>query len=232
MIICSNCGVGIDDGFTICPLCGRDPLNSQEQEVISDNFPSDIIFLHKKEVRKHLWELSAIISFSGIAVCTIVDLLVNKSLHWSLFTDVSISATWIILTLSLFVFRKTPVFILLVMMTVLSDLFFTNIISHGKNWFLPVGLPVTLDLFASVAIIYIFIRSVRLKGLNIIAAGLIALSAFCIILEVILDNFTAGHVDLRWSLIVAVSILPVALVLIHYHYRLRRGNRLDSIFHV
>jgi divalent metal cation (Fe/Co/Zn/Cd) transporter len=71
-----------------------------------------------------------------------------------------------------------------------------------------------------------------LRGLNIIASIFIALSGFCIVTEMVLDKYFNGAVDIRWSLIVSVSILPVALVLFFYHYRLKKGNRLDSFFHI
>jgi hypothetical protein len=48
----------------------------------------------------------------------------------------------------------------------------------------------------------------------------------------ILDEYLNGVVDFRWSLIAAISILPVALIFFFYHYRLKKGNRLDSFFHI
>ncbi len=74
MIICVNCGVELDDGFKVCPLCGKDPENKIEQEYVSNTYPSDIIRLQKKENRRYLWELSGILAFSGIAGCTIIEL--------------------------------------------------------------------------------------------------------------------------------------------------------------
>ncbi|MCX6334194.1 MAG: hypothetical protein NT092_07815, partial [Bacteroidia bacterium] len=74
MAICVNCGIELDDGLMICPLCGKYQGNNDKQEHIPGNYPSDIIQLHKKENRKHIWELCGIIAFSGITVCTIVDL--------------------------------------------------------------------------------------------------------------------------------------------------------------
>ena len=106
MTICVNCGVELDDGFKICPLCGKDPENKIEQEHISDNYPSDIIQLQKKENRRYLWEISGIIAFSGIAGCTIIDLLISKELKWSLLSDVSILTAWVILTLYQFAYTK------------------------------------------------------------------------------------------------------------------------------
>jgi hypothetical protein len=232
MTICVNCGIELDDGLKICPLCGKHLENSGEQEHIPENYPSDIIQLHKKENRKHLWELSGIIAFSGITVCTIVDLLINKGLRWSLFCDVSILAVWIFMTISLYVHKRTLIFIALQMLTILASLFFIDLIATGPEWFFPVGLPVIIAAFIAIVAIVILYKAAHFKGLNIIAAALIILSGFCIILEMILDEYLNGVVDFRWSLIAAISILPVALIFFFYHYRLKKGNRLDSFFHI
>jgi len=81
-------------------------------------------------------------------------------------------------------------------------------------------------------IVLVLYRKAHFKGLNIIAAALIVLSGFCVITEMVLDEYLNGMIDLRWSLITAISILPVALIISFYHYRLKKGNRLDSFFHI
>jgi len=232
MAICVNCGVELDNGLRVCPLCGKDPLIKSEQADISDNYPSGIIQIQRKENRRYLWELSGIIAFSGIAVCTIVELLISKNLKWSLYCDVSVSAAWIVLTLFLFESRRPYILVSLLMATVLTSLFLIDVIAAGQNWFFPVGLPMVIAAFITTGIIIILYRTAHFKGLNIIAAALIILSGFCIITEMILDKYLNGSVDLRWSLIAAISILPVSLVFFFYHYRLKKGNRLDSFFHV
>jgi peptidoglycan/LPS O-acetylase OafA/YrhL len=231
MVICVNCGIELDDGLKVCPLCGRDQENV-EQEHIPGNYPSDIIQLHKKENRKHLWELSGIIAFSGIAVCTIVDLTINKKLGWSLLSDVSIAAAWIIVTLFLFTHKRSYILVPLLMLTILAALFFIDSFTGPMIWFLPVGFPITIAAFIAIGAIITLYRAAHFKGLNIIAAALVILSGFCIITEMALDKYINGLVDLRWSLIAAISILPVALIFLFYHYRLKKGNRLDSFFHI
>jgi hypothetical protein len=232
MTLCANCGVELDDGLKICPLCGKDPENKDEQEQISNNYPSGIIQLQRKENRRYLWELSGIIAFSGIAVCTIIDLLISKGLRWSLFSDVSISAAWVILTLCQFAYKRTLTIFTFLMLTILAALFLIDLIDTGSEWFFPVGFPVTIAAFIAAGAVIILSKVVHLKGLNIIASAFILLSGFCIIIEMILDKYFSGFVELRWSLIIAVSILPVALVFFYYHYRLKRGNQLDSFFHI
>ncbi|MCK7532474.1 MAG: hypothetical protein MZV63_16290 [Marinilabiliales bacterium] len=101
MNICINCGVELDEGLKKCPLCGRDPGEKGVEDLITDNKPSNIINLQKKENLRYLWELFGIIAFSGITVCTILDLLISQGLRWSLFSDISIIAAWIIITLFL-----------------------------------------------------------------------------------------------------------------------------------
>ncbi|MFZ0283360.1 MAG: zinc ribbon domain-containing protein [Bacteroidales bacterium] len=232
MIICVNCGVELDDGFKVCPLCGKDPENKIEQEYVSNTYPSDIIRVQRKENRRYLWELSGILAFSGIAGCTIIELLISKELKWSLLSDVSIFTAWVILTLYQFAFKKTLMVVTCLIATVLTSLYFLDMIAAGREWFFPVGLPVTGAVFISFGIVIFLYKAAPLKGLNLIASAIMVLSGFCIILELILDNYLTYIIDLRWSLIVAVSVLPVALLLFFYHYRLKKGNRLDSFFHI
>ncbi len=232
MTLCVNCGVELDEGLSICPLCGKDPGKKVEEVHKSKNSPTDIIHLQKRENRRYLWELSGIIAFSGIAACTIIDLLISKELKWSLLSDISIATAWVILTLYLFAYKRTWIIVTLLLITVLTSLFLLDLIAAGGSFFIPLGLPVTIAVFVSAVIIILLYKSVHMNGLNIIASGFIVLSGFCILIETIIDKYADGIVDFRWSLIVAVAVLPVALVLFFYHYRLKKGNRLDSFFHI
>jgi hypothetical protein len=232
MIICVNCGVELDDGLKICPLCGKAPGKNSEKENLPSDYPSDIIRLQRKENRKYLWELGGIIAFSGIAVCTIVDLLISKGLKWSLLSDVSILALWVILTLFIYSYKRTIILVPALMVTILVALYLIDLITTGRSWFFPVGFPVTTAAFITAAIVLILYRIADFKGLNILAAALIVLSGFCVIIEIVLDEYLNGVLNLRWSLITAISILPVALIFFFYHYRLKKGNRLDSFFHI
>jgi hypothetical protein len=232
MNLCAHCGVELDVGMKICPLCGKDVENTGEREHVSNNYPSNIIKLQKKEKKKFLWELIGVIAFSAIVVCTLVDLLVSKGLKWSLFSDIAVSAIWVILTLFRFVHKRILLLFFFILITILVALFLIDFISMEKQWFFPVGLPVTMSAFSAVGIVMVLYRAVRLKGLNIIAAALIVLSGFCILLEITLDTFLNGVVHLRWSLIAAISVIPVAMVFMYYHYRLQKGKQLDSLFHI
>lgn len=229
---CINCGVELDDGITVCPLCGKSPGNKNAPGNIDSNHPSDIITLNRIENRRHLWELGGIIAFSCIAVCTIVDFLISRKLDWSLYSDVSVLVLWLSLTLILLFRTRMNLFFSGLMITLLSALLAFDLIENGLDWFFPVGLPLAISASVAVWLIGILYKKARFKGFNIIAAALIILAGLTILTELILDNYIHGTVDLRWSLIAAVSVLPVALIFSFYHYRLKKGNQLDSFFHV
>lgn len=232
MVVCANCGVELDDGIKICPLCSNDPGKKEDNVYYSGNSPSGIIQLQRIENKRELWELSGIIAFSGIAICTIIDLILSNGLQWSLFSDISISAAWMILTIFQFAYKRILTIVILLMLTILAALFFIDLIAKGREWFFPLGLPETVSAFIAAGIIIVLYKVAHLKGLNLIAAVLMVLSGLFIITEIILDKYSTGTVNIRWSLIVAVSILPVALVFFFYYYRLKKGHRLDSLFHI
>lgn len=232
MNICNNCGVELEDGLNLCPLCGKNSDDPGLSEPGKSNYPSDIIHLYRKESRRYAWELIGIIAFSCIAVCTIVDLLVVKGLKWSLYTDVSIAAFWIFITLSRPAFRKSYIIIPGIVITILIMLFLFDLFSPASEWFINLGLPLTLAAGAAVSIIFLLYKSAHFKGFNIIAAALLVISILCIATEMIIDNFIKNQIDIRWSLIEAVSVIPIVLIFIFLHYRLKRGKNLDSFFHV
>ena len=234
MSYCTNCGVELDEGIMSCPLCGftLGTANISEPADKSEYYPSDIILLYKKETRKHIWELSGVISFSGIAVCSIVDLVIHKNLTWSLYADTSVLGSWICLTLILLAFRKYFIIVPGLLLTVLTMQFLFNLFSPPVSWFYGISLPITVAFFICASLIILLWKVAHFKGFNILAIAFMVLSGFCIVSEVLIDKFLQNKVDIRWSAIVAVSVLPLALVLLFVHYRMKKGKRLDSYFHV
>jgi hypothetical protein len=234
MNLCTNCGVELDNDISACPLCGINIGERQntEKAVTPDHYPSDIILLHKTEKRRYLWELTGIIAFSGITVCSIVDLVIGKHLSWSLYADTSIFAAWIALTLILLKFKKYFIVFPGLLLTILLMLFLFDLFSPPLNWFFGLGLPLTLALFVSVSIITVLWKVAQFKGFNILALAFIILSGYCIVIELFIDKYLYSTIEIRWSAIVAASIFPIALILLFMHYRMKKGKRLDSYFHV
>ena len=232
MTICKNCGVELDEQFKVCPLCGKDPHEEKNDSTGDQNTPRDIVEMHRKENRKHLWELSGIILLSAICVCTVVDLIVGPGLKWSLFADTSCLAAWIFISLLHFKKPGTSVRILAAMFTVILLLFLFSLFSSRTGWYFPLALPVILSAFLCLGIILLFREKMNFMGFNLLGVSFFAIAIFCVLTEATVDYHRAGEIRLHWSLITASSIIPLSAIFFFMHYRLKRGNRLDSFFHV
>lgn len=232
MYLCGNCGVELEDDMKICPLCGKNSADDTIVRPEGGNYPSAVIQQYRKESMEHYWELSGIIAFAAIVVCTIVDMVVVKGIRWSLYADVSVLAIWSLQTLFIFMLRKPFILIPCLTATLLMTLLFFDLISPGVKWFLKLGMPLTLAASISISIVVLFYKTVHFRGFNILAVALLAASGFCIATEFFIDLYLQGRVELRWSLIEAASAFPVSLLYLYIHYRLKRGKRLDSFFHV
>jgi len=232
MNICSNCGVELDENITECPLCRNRPVDSPREKPVNETYPSDIIRLYKDEFRRHLLELTGIIALSGIFVCTIVDLVIDKGLMWSLYADISILSTWIILSILLTDFRKYFVALPVLLLNILLMLFLFDLFSPPVKWFLPIGLPVASFFFISVAVIVFLVKVLSFRGFSILGFSFLLLILFCITTEVFFDKYLFDQVDIRWSAIAGGAIFPISLILFFMHFRMKRGRQLDSFFHV
>lgn len=231
MNICSNCGVELEDGVNQCPLCGKNLDDPADVNTSIRNYPSDIINLHKIETRKIIWELSGIIAFSAVVVCTIVDLVIGKGIKWSLFADVSLISAWLFLTFILRKIREAWVLIAGFSATVIMMMLMFDLISGG-HWFFPLALPISLAALLFVCLVFVLYKYARFTGFNLLAIIFLCVAGFCIIIEVFEDKYLRGNIDIHWSLLAATSILPIALVLLFVHYRMKKGNKLDSFFHI
>lgn len=232
MVICSKCGVELEDDLSSCPLCGKSTGMDHREENSSGSGASDVINSHKRERRKYFWELAGIIALSGIIACTSVDMVILKGLRWSLFADISIFTAWAIITAMSRFFTRPAIMLSIISASILIMLLVFDILTPASDWFFPLGLPITLALVAVILVVIALKKISGFRGFNLLAIILLSASIYCMISEVIIDRYAYGIIDVRWSLIVTVSIMPISLILFFVHYRMKKGEKLDSFFHV
>ncbi|HCC70530.1 MAG TPA: hypothetical protein DEQ09_05195 [Bacteroidales bacterium] len=228
--ICPNCGVILDEGLEICPLCKTSPEKAAGKE--DEVYASDILHLSEKKSRIQAWELSAIIAFSANLICIIVDMVILKGFSWSLYAVTAITGLWLFITSFAF-FLKRPVLLgTSLVVTTLSMLIIFDLLSPPVNWFVGIGLPVSVSFWILFAIYLLILRRLKLKGFNILAYAFIELSVFCIIIDLFSDLALKNSIVIDWSAITAATLVPTAGVLFFMHYRMKRGKDLGSFFHV
>ncbi|MBN1387089.1 MAG: hypothetical protein JW965_01495 [Bacteroidales bacterium] len=228
--ICPNCGVILDEGLDICPLCKSIPKEDSNEK--SELYPSDILHLSERKSRIYMWELSAIIAFSANLICIIVDMVIVKGLNWSLYSVTAITGLWLFITSFTFLLKRPAMLGISLAITTLAMLAIFDLLSPPMEWFVVIGLPVSVSFWTLFAFLIFIMRKLRSKGFNILAIVFIELSALCIIIDIFIDMALMKNIIIDWSAITAATLGPVAGVLFFMHYRMKRGKDLGSFFHV
>jgi len=225
MTVCRFCGIEYEETLPVCPLCNG------EEERVHPVSPADILDISKSENKRQLWELSMVLLFSAIIIVLAVDAVFGKGIRWSLYADASLLFIASILTITHLSRNKWVIFSSLFVFTVVL-LFVFSLLTKSHRWFLPLALPIITSLFIlSLAVVFLNSLS-RYRGLNLIAVIFFAMALFTLVVETCIDFFIDNKIMLRWSVASAASLSLLALILVFIHYRLKRGRKLDSLFHV
>ncbi|MFA9372057.1 MAG: DUF6320 domain-containing protein [Labilibaculum antarcticum] len=238
MNYCNKCGVELDVNMNFCPLCGLstgenpDGAESSESAQSIDNAVNNYESLTRVQRQKLFWELSCIILVSVILVTLIINLLLDKSITWSRYSIAG--CLTLLANISILTFwrhKKTLLiwgsFISTAVFLVLLDLFSTNI-----GWGINLGIPILISFYVLLLLVIWLIRISKQRGFNILAIVFVAIGLFSVCIEGFISLYFANHFHFRWSIIVAISILPISALLFFVHYRLKKGVDLKRFFHI
>lgn len=228
--ICPNCGVILDEGLEVCPLCKAGPEEVPAES--TELYASDILHLSEKKSRIHLWELSAILAFSAALICIIVDMVIIKGLDWSLYAVTSIAGLWLFITAFAFLLKRPFLLGLSLSLITLAMLIIFDLLSPPLSWFVSIGLPVSLSFWILFAIFLFTVRKLSSRGFNVLAIVFIELALLCLCIEIFTDLALKDKIVIDWSAISAATLVPIAGILFYMHYRMKRGKDLRSFFHV
>jgi len=141
-------------------------------------------------------------------------------------------ALFLIITMIVFLKRKIEVsltgsFITTSILMVLFDMFNENI-----GWGTKLGTPLVFSFYLVVYILISLVRRSKQRGINLIAYFLIASGILSLCIEGIISLQINNMLSFQWSVIALVSVLPVSVILLFIHYRLRKGTDLKRFFHI
>jgi hypothetical protein len=208
------------------------PKTDLAQEV--ENKPGTFSFedLSQKQQKRFVWELAAFILISCTVITLIIDLLVSKHLTWSKYT-LTIGMI-LLIDVSLIIFMQKRI-ILLFLGSFLSTsflLFLLDLYDRNGDNGVKIGIPIIFFVFLILLLLFVVIRKVKQKGINIIAYSLLAAGGICLCVEGVLSMHLHAVLQFHWSFVVMVSILPVSAILLYIHFRLRKVTNLKKVFHV
>ena len=240
MSYCNYCGVELDQTMTSCPLCGLAVGEKRvvthewksRQPVFKDKISSEIESMTAVQKRKLFWQISGIILVSGILVTLVINMIESKDITWSKY--ILVASLSILASISFFTLLRNRPF-MLVLGSFISNaalLLLLDLISSNIGWATKLGIPILVSLYALILLVLWLIRISNRRGFNILAVIFIAIGLFLICIEVFVSLYFNHTITLSWSIIAAVSMIPISTLLFLVHYRLKSGIELRRFFHI
>ncbi len=234
MTVCKTCGVELEEGLSVCPLCAENlekgpGVSSQGKNI---RYNPGYSPLTRNEKIRIFWEIATLFHFSALVVTILIDLITNSSLSWSLYVAICVIASYVYLTLITLTYSKLWIFLPGLLINSLGFLVLVDLFDDGINWFVNPGLPLAGFFIVLLGLVMFYANQTREKGFNIVAFAALAAAVYCILAETFISLAKNHMVSFSWSVIVAASILPFSLFLFFFHYRLKRGTSLRRFFHL
>ena len=233
---CSRCGVEVEPHKTKCPLCGTSIQHAEEEEPTSyiKKYPdepavkTEKVGRTAKQKRRLIWEVISVSLLIPLLITLFIDLIVNKTVTWSLYPISSLILAWFLVSAPLLFPNKLPILYIGETLPPAIFLLVIDKIEDGQiDWLLPVGLPIEAVVAVIAAIVIIGSIKIKNKGLNIAAfilfgAGLISLG-----IDFIVTSYIRGTFGVSWSLYVIASTIVIGGFLLYIHYRLMKNTKLQ-----
>lgn len=237
MPYCSKCGVEVDYDIEKCYLCDFPiPGIESNDEYDTDRYPNALNPYPEKmkRLKKIIFYILTTIIFANFSINIFIDWMKEGKFTWSYISGVSIIASWIYLFV-FFGYAKTfKRSLYIVSGTTLGLLFFVDVFTDGLKWFISIGVPAVLSATIIIWMISKIILNGNKKFLRISAYILIGASLYCIILELFIDMYVNRRVELTWSVISALEMIPVAAVLLYLDFGVpqKYKDKLKKKFHL
>jgi len=236
-IICTNCGVELEEDMQYCPLCGemtdshaqtaKDKQSVLEKESGLLSYKSGRVFLTKKAA----WAMVSVILLSIILTTGIINFSINKEISWSVLPIAACLIAFSYVSVFTFMIKRTTVQIWAGFISGSVLLFILDNLTGGRARAVTLGIPLLFFSNLILSAMLNIIHRVKQKGINLIAYGFIAAALLCLFIETILSLSFKEGLRLMWSLIVSACVLPVSALLLFLHYKLKKGRDLIRTFH-
>ena len=213
---CIQCGVELQKGVDRCPLCGLRVYHPElKEEPDAPPYPRYV----EGETVSH-GGLLFIVSFLfaiPLLVCLLIDLNMNRGVHWSGYVCFGLLTLYILVCLPLWFPRRNPAVFFPISMAAGLGMALYVCLKTGGHWFLsfafPVGGALLLILEAEIVLMRYAVREWPHRTLYILGGGFIALGGLTMLVEFLLQ--VAFRITMTWWSLYSVTVLfLVGLMLI------------------
>lgn len=237
MSYCPNCRVELAPDAEFCPLClGRSEVapETANQPLVSkpgvERNAEEATKLSRDEKRRVAMELLTVSIVMALTVSLATDVLFSHGFSWSRYVGLILAMVWLFSFMPLALWGH-PWYVCAILAPALPlGLFLWGLFYGSHTWFFPVGLPIALCLEIAVIGSILFLRLQPRWGLNVPGVLLAASGFLCCGIDAIVLSFRNGSYGLSWSVVVVVSVIPVAGLFFYLHYRILKQASLKKLF--
>ena len=216
MSYCVNCGVELEDSLAFCPLCHTPVINLnaiQKQRFAVAPFPQEKGAVETVHTSDWAILLTTILASTAIS-CGLLNLLVFNGNRWSIPVIGFCILLWVY-CIPFFIYTKLPMYI-----AFLFDGFITGIylymltyITKTDAWFMGIGIPIVILITLLVEVFWGLHKNFSSSFLANAFYFSVGIGLVCIGIEVILDLYFDGSVNLRWSTIPTTACIIICIIL-------------------
>jgi len=215
MSYCVNCGVELDTSEKICPLCGVEVINPHKpyDEKAIRPYPTRLDPINERINRHFIATILTICIAFPAVICVAINLFMSGRADWSLYVAGALAMVWVFIV-PYYLYRK-PSFGWMFLPDIVAILLYLLLIAGltpGVDWYMALGLPLTLLTGGLVLLIGLLIEHKMLRDFAIPAAILIGAGLLTVGTELIVELFIQGRFHLDWSFFVLIPCLALAAV--------------------
>ena len=214
MSYCVNCGVELEQGCGECPLCDTPVINPREfhNKPEKPAYP-EIIKIPKSTHKRFLvFVISMVLLIPNIVLAFLDMFLWGSGISAFIFGGTALVWFWFLFPM----LWKKPIPIILLQIDALALLGYLYVfrgISNESRWFECLAIPIVIAFWAVAAVFILWSRKPRNKIYTGIAAT-VAVIVLSYIIEICIDMFVFGRLQLGVSFAVTACCIPIIIFFI------------------
>lgn len=224
MPYCAKCGVEVDNDVKICPLCDYEiPKFDSEHHITNREDRTSFQPQNPYEGERGRKRRLAYIVSSAVILSATLNLffaawLYEETLDWAKYAIITLLAVWSMVT-SFYVFKHSIQRLIISSTTICAIYFYLwDSFSTDLNYYFRIYLPVIVFTLLFVLFFIRLLQKLKTTGLNVLSFVFLGIVAYSLILNGLFSRNTYGEFIFTWSKVVAIALVPTAIVFMVIHY--------------
>ena len=233
MSYCVNCGVELEASLRECPLCNTPVINPRELEKAAfvSPYPKEKGQVEQVKRKDLAILLSVLLGAIGLT-CGLLNLLVIRGFAWSLLIVGACLVIWVLFVPGI-IYCKLSAYLSLLLdgLAIGIYLYLITFVTGSDAWFYSLALPIVLWILFLAEISALCIKKLPQTVLAAMLYFFSIIGILCLGLEVIIDRYLSGEIQLFWSAIVLAVCVVLDITLITLLSRKRLRDEVNRRLH-